>query len=106
MAAHGKRLYGYKWSKARALHLTANPLCVKCLARDRITAATVVDHIVPHKGDPQLFWDPANWQSLCKPCHDGAKQQEERLGYSTEVGVDGWPIDPRHPANSPSSGGR
>ena len=34
------------------------------------TKATVVDHIVPHRGDPKLFWDPDNWQTLCKRCHD------------------------------------
>lgn len=35
-----------------------------------ITAATVVDHKMPHKGNMALFWDHDNWQSLCKPCHD------------------------------------
>ena len=44
-----------------------NPLCVKC---DRPTAATVVDHIVPHKGDLELMWNSANWQALCKWHHD------------------------------------
>ena len=32
--------------------------------------ATVVDHIVPHRGDQKLFWDQNNWQPLCKSCHD------------------------------------
>lgn len=32
--------------------------------------ATVVDHIIPHRGDQKLFWDQRNWQSLCKQCHD------------------------------------
>ena len=36
----------------------------------RYTKATVVDHIQPHRGDPKLFWDQSNWQSLCKRCHD------------------------------------
>jgi 5-methylcytosine-specific restriction protein A len=35
-----------------------------------ITAATIVDHINPHKGDQALFWDQSNWQVLCKQCHD------------------------------------
>jgi 5-methylcytosine-specific restriction protein A len=34
------------------------------------TAANVVDHIKPHKGDQALFWCRDNWQSLCKRCHD------------------------------------
>lgn len=32
--------------------------------------STVVDHIVDHKGNPALFFDPANCQGVCKPCHD------------------------------------
>lgn len=41
------------------------------------TEATVIDHIVPHKGDPELFFDPDNLQSLCKSHHDSTKQREE-----------------------------
>ena len=35
-----------------------------------LIAATIVDHIVPHKGDLALFYDQTNWQSLCKRHHD------------------------------------
>ena len=35
-----------------------------------ITPATVVDHVIPHRGNKQLFWDEKNWQPLCKSCHD------------------------------------
>lgn len=38
----------------------------------------IADHIEPHRGDPALFWDDENVQTLCKPCHDSAKQREER----------------------------
>ena len=58
-----------------------------------------MDHIVPHRGDHKCFWDRKNWQALCRSCHDGAKRSEERRGYSTDIGADGWPVDPRHPAN-------
>jgi len=64
-----------------------------------VTPATVVDHIIPHKGDDKLFWDQTNWQPLCKECHDGTKQSEEKTGYSVAVGVDGWPVDNKHPVN-------
>ena len=40
--------------------------------------ATVVDHIVPHRGDPKLFWDTDNWQALCKQCHDHKTMTEDR----------------------------
>jgi 5-methylcytosine-specific restriction protein A len=64
------RGYNYAWRKASREYLARNPLCAKCLERNRVVAATVTDHIIPHKGDPGLFWDPGNWQALCKPCHD------------------------------------
>lgn len=48
-----------------------------CLADGRTTAASVVDHKIPHKGDDALFWDETNHQSLCKPCHDGRKARIE-----------------------------
>ena len=67
------RGYTSVWDKARAKHLMRKPACVRCGA-----AATVVDHIKPHKGDSELFWLKSNWQSLCRNCHNSAKQREER----------------------------
>ena len=43
---------------------------MECEKRGKLTPATVVDHIVPHRGDRKLFWDEKNWQPLCKRCHD------------------------------------
>lgn len=35
-----------------------------------LEASTLVDHVVPHNGDPFLFWDEqGNWQGLCTRCH-------------------------------------
>ncbi|MGH6796427.1 MAG: hypothetical protein ACREDH_14820 [Methylocella sp.] len=45
-----------------------------CKRAGRIEAATIVDHIVPHRGSPILFWDAANWQPLCAAHHSGEKQ--------------------------------
>lgn len=75
-----QRGYNYKWQKARERHLLDSPLCVYCARLGRTTAATVVDHITPHRGDMTLFWDQTNWQSMCKPCHDSVKQAEESNG--------------------------
>ena len=72
------RGYGYKWQQYRIRYLTQHPLCVKCKGLNLITAATVVDHVIPHQGDMQRFWDEANHQALCKPCHDVVKAGEER----------------------------
>src|SRR5689334_15702372 len=72
-----ERGYNTRWEKARKTYLMRNPLCVMCQKEGRVTPATVVDHIVPHKGDTALFWDTENnWQPLCKPHHDRDKQRE------------------------------
>lgn len=73
-----ERGYGYKWQQARAQFLKANPLCCYCQRDGVVTLATVVDHIVPHRGDDKLFWRRSNWQPLCKRCHDTVKAAEER----------------------------
>lgn len=76
-----KRGYGYAWQKARAGYLVSHPLCVYCEREGRVTAATVVDHRIPHRGDQALFWDKANWQALCATHHSRDKQREEaRMG--------------------------
>ncbi len=93
------RGYDRRWRKAREAYLRAHPLCAGCKAAGKITPASDVDHIAPHRGERKLFWDRENWQSLCTSCHSSHKQREERRGYSSALGPDGWPVDPRHPAN-------
>lgn len=77
-----QRGYDYRWQRAREAFLRENPLCVMCLAERRTTAATVVDHIIPHRGDGALFWDRSNWQSLCQTHHSSHKQRMEREGLA------------------------
>lgn len=55
-----------------------NPFCVKCYEEGHITMATVVDHIVPHRGDQKLFWDRGNWQPLCEHHHNVKTMTEDR----------------------------
>lgn len=38
----------------------------------------VADHIKPHRGDPNLFWDLGNLQAVSKQYHDSEKQRLER----------------------------
>ena len=64
------RGYDARWRKARKAFLQKHPLCAECLKKGKATPATVVDHIVPHRGDQKLFWDQSNWQPLCKEHHD------------------------------------
>ena len=71
------RGYGSRWRKASKAYLHAHPLCVECERNGRYTVATVVDHIIPHRGDPELFWNTSNWQPLCKRCHDKKTGRED-----------------------------
>jgi 5-methylcytosine-specific restriction endonuclease McrA len=78
-----RRGYGPRWRRARAAYLARHPLCVPCAAAGRLAPATVVDHVVPHRGDPVLFWDERNWQGLCKPCHGRQDRARGPLGRTT-----------------------
>lgn len=71
-----RRGYGRRWREASQAFLLERPLCAECARRGMTTLAAVVDHILPHRGDQDLFWDRENWQPLCKPCHDRKTARE------------------------------
>lgn len=75
-SAH-ERGYTSAWQRARLGWLRNHPLCVQCERVGTVEVATVVDHIVPHRGDKALFWDSNNWQSLCKLHHDSKTARED-----------------------------
>jgi 5-methylcytosine-specific restriction protein A len=76
------RGYGPGWKIYRINYLRAHPFCadpfkihgLRMDAQGRhnefIPVATRVDHIKPHRGDQELFWDPTNHQPLCERCHN------------------------------------
>ncbi|WP_390844186.1 HNH endonuclease [Anatilimnocola floriformis] len=65
-----RRGYDHHWRAARIQFLRQHPLCVECQSVGIATAATVVDHVTPHRGCYALFWNQSNWQSLCERCHN------------------------------------
>jgi len=81
------------WKRLRNHQLAQEPLCRFCLLVEEVTEATVVDHVQAHKGSIELFSDPANLQSLCKPCHDTHKRRLEQGKDVIRFGPDGWPLD-------------
>ncbi|WP_343728511.1 HNH endonuclease signature motif containing protein [Duganella sp.] len=97
-----ERGYGGRWQRERAAYLQHHPLCVLCQARGLAVEATVVDHKVAHQGNEDLMWNQENWQPLCKPCHDGEKQQLEKSGTVKGCTVDGLPLDANHHWSKPA----
>lgn len=90
-----------RWQAVRKHQLLVQPLCERCLAAkpQRMTIATVVHHLTPHRGNETKFWS-GPFASSCKPCHDRIEQGVEARGYDdTAMDVDGFPSDPRHPFN-------
>lgn len=103
MVAGGALYNTARWARLRRAALARDlwrcRFCGVSLVEGRDDpASAVVDHIAPHRGDRDRFFDPANLQALCKGCHDGRKQRAEALGYDPTVGEDGWPVDPLHPS--------
>ena len=68
-----------RWRQMRWAQLVADAFtCTRCGRLEGNTSLLVCDHKTPHRGDEALFWDAENLTTLCKPCHDGAKQREEQ----------------------------
>jgi hypothetical protein len=84
------------WQHRRNYQLQVEPLCRMCKQDGKIEPATCVDHITPHRGNYNLFV-LGELQSLCGVHHNKTKKFIEQHGFDPAVGVDGLPIDPRHP---------
>lgn len=74
---YNKMYQSIRWKKRRKRYLSKNPWCAECLKNKRLTYAEILDHIIPHKGDWDLFINPDNLQGLCAKCH-GLKSQKEK----------------------------
>lgn len=59
------RMYDSAWEKYRKRFLEINSRCYCCG-----NVATVVDHLVPHKGDEKLFKQLDNHIPLCEKHHN------------------------------------
>ena len=68
----------YGWRNRRQDQLLAEPWCRVCAANGIRTRATDVDHVVPHRGNVELFLK-GDLQSLCHSCHSRKTMEENGL---------------------------
>lgn len=73
----------YKTSEWQGLRreclLSALFTCARCGVVGQ-SSDLVADHVIPHRGERDLFFDLNNLQCLCVTCHNRVKQSEERRG--------------------------
>lgn len=80
-----------RWKKTSARGLAAEPFCRRHLVLfGEHVAGHHRDHIVPRERAPQLAYDPANLQTLCRSCHSMKTRRE------SPVETDGRPAAPRY----------
>ena len=80
---HRKWYKTSRWHKLREQVLLRDAFTCKqtgilCIGKYPADNSPVVDHIKPHHGDDQLFWDIENLQTVSKAYHDSEKQKQER----------------------------
>jgi hypothetical protein len=56
--------YDWNWRRLRLSKLQADPLCWWCLKQGRLTAANVVDHIVPMAASLKPMGCPSRWRPM------------------------------------------
>lgn len=81
-----KWYYTARWQKLRAAvwlrdAYTCQMTGVICIGKYPAPNSPVADHKVQHHGDPDLFWDLNNIQTVSKSFHDSEKQRGERAGW-------------------------
>lgn len=68
-----------RWQKLRWSILVRDCFtCQMCGKLEGNASQLVADHKCRHRGNEAMFWDAANIQCVCKPCHDGEKQMREK----------------------------
>jgi 5-methylcytosine-specific restriction protein A len=67
-----------RWRRARKRFLSERPWCEASGCHNQ--PANEVDHIEPHRGDLDTFWNQDNWQALCKSCHSRKTMGEINKG--------------------------
>jgi len=71
--------YSARWKRLRKEFLKSHPYCFLCGAN-----ATIADHIHPHRGNLELFYDENNLQAMCWSCHSKKTLRENNFFHGGE----------------------
>ena len=82
-----RRWYQTKeWYRLRWATLTRDEFtCQECGKMEGDTSLLVCDHVIPHKGDYEMFFR-GELRTLCKVCHDSVKQREDKAASRSGFG--------------------
>ena len=73
------RLYdSARWRRLSARVRSRQPVCESCKAAGHTPRPTrVTDHVIPHRGDLQLFYAESNLRAMCAECHNEKSRREQ-----------------------------
>jgi hypothetical protein len=102
MATPWARFYGTeRWRRRSLLNLKMHKhLCQECLKVGKVEPATISHHINEwRENSTELDFWCGELTALCADCHAEIHGYNKSRGFITDIGPDGWPIDPQNPAN-------
>jgi 5-methylcytosine-specific restriction protein A len=75
------KLYDTRWwQDYRRVFLMEHPTCCDPFNEHGPLVPTwTADHIVPHRGDWNLFTDPSNHRPVCRHCNSRLARTEQRI---------------------------
>ena len=73
----------YGWQQRRTDQLLAEPFCRECARQGIRTYATDADHVVPHRGNVELFLH-GELQSLCHAHHSAKTMAENAASFGRQ----------------------
>ncbi len=82
-----------RWKVMAKQQLAVEPCCRLCRSEGLLVQASIVDHVVPHRGDEQAFFNSANLQSLCrrhsniKTAHEVAQRYDRKRQAEPHPGL-------------------
>lgn len=85
------RIRGRRLQLIRKAHFLRHPLCVHCMAKGIVRAATQLDHKVALVNGGEDVEE--NRQGLCDACHDLKTKVDMGYRQRAAIGLDGWPVE-------------